>query len=317
MSRKKVVILAVFSAALSIVMVAPVFYFTIYAPSYTTLLNTAIRSGNILALNVVLTFPGDKDRNNEMPLMEFWGATPIGAAIDEGNPAMVHLLLERGADVNNPHAYGSPPLGLACRSGSENRYETIRILVEYGADLNGHSENSFKTPLSNTFYHSYWYDTAYGNDLSKDEKAQLREKDRTINYQVMLYLIEQGADLTHPLTKGELLSLAADDGCIPAIEYLLATGLFDVNGYPESPGGPLSRVFFNGDVEVAQYLLERGADPLVVRSDGKTVLDSAREQLASRKESFPDNPREYERMEPVLELYEEYAQKVNSKENGS
>jgi hypothetical protein len=49
----------------------------------------------------------------------------------------------------------------------------------------------------------------------------------------------------------------------------------------------------------------------VVQNNGETVLDEAREQLASRKESFPNNPREYERMEPVLELYEEYAQKAD------
>jgi ankyrin repeat protein len=296
LSKKKIIL---------IVALAVAFYFVIYAPLYTMLLNTFIWCENIPALNIVLFLPGDKNRNNEAPLMEYWGATPLGTAVESAdNPEIVRLLIEKGADVNNRRT--ETPLNIACGSDGENRYEIVRILVENGTDVNWGSDEyayeNYHTPLVKTFHHNREWHNNISVEMNTIEKEQLIEKDREINYTIMLYLINNGADLRNTVTKRELLDHTVTNGNIPAVEYLLETGLYDVNGSIEYPGGPLDQAAFNGYIEVAKYLLEHGADPMVVMKNGETVLEDL-------KESWKGNMEYYKDLKPFIELYDEYAQK--------
>jgi ankyrin repeat protein len=61
-----------------------------------------------------------------------WRRTPLEVAVQEGDEALVDLLVNRGADPNRPGP-AVPPLALAVTSG---RPEVVRLLLEGGADPN-------------------------------------------------------------------------------------------------------------------------------------------------------------------------------------
>ena len=59
-----------------------------------------------------------------------------------GEPKLVELLIERGAELNP--AKGRPPLHAAVARGDE---AMVRLLVKQGADLEGTNEHHRRTPL--------------------------------------------------------------------------------------------------------------------------------------------------------------------------
>jgi hypothetical protein len=68
------------------------------------------------------------------------GITALFLAAPKGNPAMVKLLLDAGADPNLPDERGFTPLILA--AGSETRNpEVVQLLIEKGAKMDAKDEN--------------------------------------------------------------------------------------------------------------------------------------------------------------------------------
>jgi len=72
------------------------------------------------------------------------GASVLHYAVMRGNPEILQLLLERGADVNSRTKTGTTPLHTAVLY---NRYEVAEKLLAKGADLNAQSASG-ATPLA-------------------------------------------------------------------------------------------------------------------------------------------------------------------------
>lgn len=72
------------------------------------------------------------------------GASVLHYAVMRGNPEVLQLLLERGADVNSRTKTGTTPLHTAVLY---NRYEVAEKLLEKGADINAQSTSGV-TPLA-------------------------------------------------------------------------------------------------------------------------------------------------------------------------
>jgi len=68
---------------------------------------------------------------------------PLHLAAEQGQTALVELLLGKGADVNARQIQGWTPLGLAAQNG---HLETVKILLDKGADVNSKSKSGL-TPL--------------------------------------------------------------------------------------------------------------------------------------------------------------------------
>ena len=112
------------------------------ADSWTALI-WASRSGSIDAINVLLdagadvNLPGSSGDN--------WDATPLQHAILERQPAVVRVLLDRGAEMNRGAGPGSlAPLLLAA---GDTDPAILKMLLAHGADPTIEDEKGY-TPLS-------------------------------------------------------------------------------------------------------------------------------------------------------------------------
>ena len=205
-----------------------------------------------------------------------FGMTPLSEACTNGNSALVRLLLKSGANPNTAIATGETPLMTCAKSGSA---DAVRLLVEYGAAVNAKEPTQNQTALM-------W-------------AAAERHPD------VVKALIEAHADLKANSKQGfTALHFAARVGDLETVKLLLAAGV-DVNILTQTEGGanrvtnqlgiaktvgtigytPLLVAVVRGQIDVAMYLMEHGADPNILAA-GYTPLHWA----STKWESFTANP---------------------------
>ena len=201
--------------------------------------------------------------------------TPLSEACTNANSAFVRLLLKSGANPNTPVATGETPLMTCAKSGS---VDAVRMLIEYGAAVNA-KEPTGQTPLM-------WAAAERHPDVVKE-------------------LIEVHADLKANTKQGfTAIHFAARVGDIESVKAFLAAGV-DVNiltkaegtenrvtsflGIAKSQGAlgytPLLVAVVRGQVDLAMFLLDHGADPNNIAA-GFTPLHWA----SSQWESFTANP---------------------------
>ena len=70
--------------------------------------------------------------------------TPLFMACQNGDAAMITLLLDNGADANKPNSLGTTPLMIAASSGS---VPAVTTLIEHGAQVNAHENAHEQTAL--------------------------------------------------------------------------------------------------------------------------------------------------------------------------
>jgi len=72
------------------------------------------------------------------------GLTPLFMACQNGDAAMIKLLLANGADASKPNSLGTTPLMIAASSGS---VPAVTTLIEHGARVNAHENVHEQTAL--------------------------------------------------------------------------------------------------------------------------------------------------------------------------
>ena len=108
-----------------------------------TALIWASRSGSLEAIDLLVD--SGADLNLSGPTGDDWDATPLQHAILQRQPAVVRLLLERGADLNRGDGPGSlTPLFLAA---DDTDPAILKLLLAHGADPTVQDEHG-ATPLS-------------------------------------------------------------------------------------------------------------------------------------------------------------------------
>jgi ankyrin len=188
-----------------------------------------------------------------------FGMTPLSQACTNASPQFVRLLLKSGANPNLAIATGETPLMTCAKTGS---VDAVKTLLESGAAVDAKEPNQNQTAIM-------W-------------AAAERHPS------VVATLIQAHANLLAHTKQGFTpLHFAARLGDLESIKLLLAAGM-DVNTLTEAstPGyTPLLVATVRGQVDVALYLLDHGADPNI-EAAGFTPLHWA----STTWEGFASNP---------------------------
>ena len=206
-----------------------------------TAVDFAINGGNLGILQQLLDAGGDIAGSPE-------SRPNLLDAISSGNPEMFQYIYEKFPDVSVVDAVGQNSLIIACLGGN---LEIVRSLVSAGVDLN-YVEPQGGTAIAAAAFNGNW--------------------------EVLRYLIELGVD---PLQvhRGNINMLYEFAGNLDypqnLAEELVNRGM-DVNLVSEGAGQtPLMFAVNNGNLRLAEFLLERGADHEIRDIAGYTACDYA------------------------------------------
>ncbi len=199
------------------------------------------------------------------------GATPLMVAALYSEPALVRLLLERGADPNLKNDAGATALMWAV-----DDLEKSRLLVEHGADVNAQSGDG-RTPL---MIAAAQFGAAPVIKLLLDHGANASAKSPAGGVtpltlaapfgdeSVLRALLERGADVKSAALPVFVSTLRT--GCTACLDML--TPLIDRKVFSDalsSPGAPVENI---GKI---RFLLDRGADVNAANGAGQTALMTA------------------------------------------
>ena len=201
------------------------------------------------------------------------GATPLWIASSEGRAQMAERLLQAGADPNAALSTGETPLMSASRAGSA---QAVKLLVAHGAKVNAREQGRGQTALM-------WAVAEQHADIVQALVEAGAEVDARSNVRRML--VNAGADGLTRLT-GDYTDLSEEEaggftpllfaarvGDLPSAKFLVAAGA-KVNDAAPTGASALVVAIHSGQSAVAEFLLEKGADPNAAGA-GYTALHAA------------------------------------------
>src|SRR5512139_1821417 len=190
------------------------------------------------------------------------GATALSEAVNLADEKLVSLLLKAKADPNLGTEEGQTPLMLAARTGS---LPIVQMLVNAGAKVNAREKTRDQTPLmwaigtgsaavvDYLVKHKAEVDVRaaandWGNQITSEPRAQYRPS----------------GGLTP-------LLYATRFGCVDCVKSLLKAGA-DINRPTPDGITPLMNALDNLQWDVANYLLDQGANPHLTDWWGRNAL---------------------------------------------
>src|SRR3954452_10125503 len=254
------------------------------------------------------------------------GDTPLLIASKNGDAAMIETLTTAGADANTPTTNGTTPLMLAAAAGKP---AAVKALIDHGANVN--AKESVKGETALTFAAALGRAdvirvlTANGadvkattkavdlTDFAKEEQERLAAERGTHQGGAAAGRGAGGgrggapqgpqiAGVTRQYNYTELVAfwgglapmhLAARQGEGESVKALIDAGAdVDQRGAGD-PVTPLLIAAMNGHFDLAQLLLDKGANPNLAQANGATPLYAALNCQWSDKALYPQ-PRAFE-----------------------
>ncbi|XP_068429646.1 poly [ADP-ribose] polymerase tankyrase-1-like isoform X2 [Clinocottus analis] len=193
-------------------------------------------------------------------------STPLHFAAGYNRVAVVEYLLHHGADVHAKDKGGLVPLHNACSYG---HYEVAELLVRHGASVNVADLWKF-TPLHEA--------AAKGKyeicKLLLKHGADPTKKNRDGN--TPLDLVKDGDTDIQDLLRGDAALLdAAKKGCLARVQKLCSPDNINCRDTQGRNSTPLHLAAGYNNLEVAEYLLEHGADVNAQDKGGLIPLHNA------------------------------------------
>jgi uncharacterized protein len=209
----------------------------------------AAKDGNLEAVKAIV------DRGGKVAAQSNKGKSALMFAVSEGHKEIVQWLLDHGANVNAVDNYGTSALIVAATAG---KHEALKILLDSGANTEVRDESG-GAPLVNAVYFGH-------TDAVKILLEYLALPDTP-------QLAKQDGE--------ELMMLAAGLGHVEVVTLMAQFGV-DVNGRGLKQRTPLmAAAAFDRD-DVANVLLEQGADLHIEDEDGNTALAVAQERSSKK-----------------------------------
>ena len=220
-----------------------------------------------------------KADNNEMsPPGENKRWNLLHSASEGGDVAIIETMLSLGLDIDSRDSFGTTPFLVAAASG---KMQAVNFLLVKGADL------SLTTYKGRNLLHA----AAEGGKVSivqtllsqsniaidsrdDDEITSLMIAASNNNLEVVEYLLGKGADPSLKNKQGRnVLFIASGHGSIATIARLLSC--FSIDSRDDDGDTPLMHAAACAQLPAVNYLLEKGADPLLTGKSGWSLLHFA------------------------------------------
>ena len=205
------------------------------------------------------------------------GSNLLHNAAANGHLEVVEYLIDQNFDVNTADGNGNTALLFA---SSLNNLELVKYLLEQGADVQAESTNGTTAMLNGVFSGNVEIiKLLQDHGLSVDHPNQwgvtpLMYASIVGNRDIVEYLIENGADVHAISAQGETALVWATI----RLHFDIAELLME-KGLSYNDKNELGRTMFfaagKSPIEAVEYMIEHGADPLVVDSIGVTPLHIA------------------------------------------
>ncbi len=193
--------------------------------------------------------------------------------------AIVRLLLDKGANVNQPTRYKTPLMHAA----SEGYAEIVSLLLYSGAQVNVQTDEGTSLMMAVTGGHTEIVklllaagSDAKATDRMGDQVLIMAARQRSYrsgapepDSEIMRLLLANGAD---PNVRGQWGATALMSANTPAKVKLLVGNRADVNAKDEQGQTALIKAAARGDAGVVDALLENGADVNATDNKGSNAL---------------------------------------------
>jgi hypothetical protein len=193
--------------------------------------------------------------------------------------AAVKTLLENGFDLTSIPGYGTY-LDRAWFHRGEYNFDIIKLLIEYGEDLNYPGFPAIVMAVHYGKYDEIQYILDRGADINAvthTGKSALWSAAYDNNKELVQFLLSKGIDMK--AHGGGALQTASFNGHLEIVRILIDAGA-DINyqiidGNPDSSYTPLHFAAY-GQLSVVQFLLESGADTRIKNHYGERPIHVAR-----------------------------------------
>ncbi|XP_026820178.1 ankyrin-2-like isoform X3 [Rhopalosiphum maidis] len=235
-----------------------------------TPLHLASKYGNIKVTKLLLQKQAPVDAQGKN------GVTPLHVASHYDNQAVALMLLDKQA---SPHAIaknGHTPLHIAAK---KNQMDIAVTLLDYGAKANAESKAGF-TPLHLSSQEGNVEMTtlllnhnADPNYKSKNGLTPMHLSAQEDKHKVAVVLDNYHADI-NPETKAGFtpLHVACHFGQLNMVRFITARQGVNINATTASGYTPLHQASQQGHSTIVSHLLDKGADPNLLTSQGQTAL---------------------------------------------
>ena len=207
--------------------------------------------------------------------MNRYGVQPLSLAAENGNAVILELLLEAGADPNASLSEGETALMTAARTGDA---DSIRVLLVYGADPNARDSYRGQTALMWAAARNHAAAIHTLAELGADIHATTNTEAASPNGPRMFYA-------SNP-TGFTALTFAARAGSIDALRVLLEAGA-NINDQLSDGQSALIVAVANANWTLANYMLDRGADPNLAGAGWNAIHQLVRTRRMNTGFGFP------------------------------